>query len=855
MLIICISGLAYLLVLWAVLLMSGKRDFSFLSLMELHRFNLSLYLAEFVPVIVFIAYFIFHRKIAERETYFTQNLDKYRLLLERYSDQAKRIGTGDFMGEIETEGPDDKLGNALIVMQSYLRSNLRKERDMTWITEGKDTISRLLRNYTNISELADQVLKSLINYIEAVQGVFYLYDQNKNVLSIIALYAYNRRRYVSQEFKIGQGLVGECAYEMDFVYRTEIPEDYITITSGILGDRKPSGILLVPLIADGILQGVMEFAFLKPKVPKLTIQFLLELGEIIGRTVFNLKLSLKTQLLLEESRQMTEELKQNEKELQENAAIMVKTQEELKRSNEQLEAKILEVQNAQGRMHWLLENSSEVISIYDNEFNLAYVSPSVTRILGYSPGEIMKGKDFERMSAESARQFRGLLEKAMDETHPPPDIQYSFIKKDGERVFLESSAKNLLQDPAIKGIIVNTKDITEKIRAEREERLKTRMQSLSENSLDIIIRISTSGHFYYANPVVEDYIHFEPKKIINKSLSELEFVKVLKDYFSDAIIKMTENPRKLNTEIPVPVRMGEKLTERIISFDAIPEFSGNELETVLFVGHDITEAKHIAKEVEIKNKNIGDSINYAKRIQSALLPDMEVLRKFFPKSFVLYKPRDVVSGDFPWFYAKKTSIYIAAIDCTGHGVPGALLSFIGYFILNNIIEHEKEFTASEILDKLHQSVRQTLKQDTDKSEARDGMDIAFCKINPEKFELQFAGAHRSLYLLSEGELTEFKGTRKSIGGMLLGKRTEEDFVNNIINYRQGDKIFFFTDGFSDQLGGPYGRKYSTKRIRDLILENPGYTMQQYNSLFMDDFSNWQKGFRQLDDLLMIGIEF
>jgi serine phosphatase RsbU (regulator of sigma subunit) len=116
-----------------------------------------------------------------------------------------------------------------------------------------------------------------------------------------------------------------------------------------------------------------------------------------------------------------------------------------------------------------------------------------------------------------------------------------------------------------------------------------------------------------------------------------------------------------------------------MSMDAIPEFNENELETILFVGHDITEAKQIELEIQDKNRKIEDSINYAERIQSSILPDSDLIRIYLPKSFIFYVPRDVVSGDFPWFFKRGDDIYIAAVDCTGHGVPGALLSFIGYF--------------------------------------------------------------------------------------------------------------------------------------------------------------------------------
>ncbi|MCK7535173.1 MAG: hypothetical protein MZV63_31405 [Marinilabiliales bacterium] len=135
-----------------------------------------------------------------------------------------------------------------------------------------------------------------------------------------------------------------------------------------------------------------------------------------------------------------------------------------------------------------------------------------------------------------------------------------------------------------------------------------------------------------------------------------------------------------------------------MSFAAIPEFNENELETILFVGHDITEAKQIEHEIQDKNRKIEDSINYAQRIQSSILPDIRSVREYLPKSFIYYKPRDVVSGDFPWFFNKGNDIYIAVVDCTGHGVPGALLSFVGYFLLNNIVDRDRKFSASEVCD-------------------------------------------------------------------------------------------------------------------------------------------------------------
>jgi PAS domain S-box-containing protein len=468
---------------------------------------------------------------------------------------------------------------------------------------------------------------------------------------------------------------------------------------------------------------------------------------------------------------------------------------------------------------------------------------------------MMHGKDIDRLTRKGETGMRNMFRQLLAKPDQPVTIQYTYMKKNGQKIFLEATGRNLLTDPAIEGIIVNSTDITERKRAEREERLKSKMQALSENSLDLIIRLNTAGQFFYANPVVSSFMNMEPKDLINKTLGELHISEVLQQYFKETIENIKSYPNKTSAEITVPAVIDGERTDRIMSFAAIPEFNENELETILFVGHDITEAKQIEIEIQDKNRKIEDSINYAQRIQSSILPDIRSVREYLPKSFIYYKPRDVVSGDFPWFFQRGNDIYIAAVDCTGHGVPGALLSFVGYFLLNNIVDHDRNMSAADVCDMLHYGVRRTLKQDTEEAEARDGMDIAFCKVNYHEKELQFAGAHRPLYQLRDGELIEYKGDRKAIGGIPHRKKEEEKFTNYVIKFKRGDKFFFFSDGLPDQLGGAEEKKYSPKRIRDLILENKNLPIEKYSPLFSEDFEQWRGEGKQIDDVLLIGIEF
>ncbi len=847
-----ISALLVVLILVAFM-MEQEIPVSFGSLAAIHREHPSLVLVDLLPLWVFLFLYPMHRLMNRTIRRYEKRVEASGRLLARNTEFAISLSQGD-NPDPHDEITGSELGKALRLIQLNIKSNRRKEREQSWIAEGKDIISKILREQQDPGELSYRILKALNNYIDSVQGAFYLYDEETKILTNSATYAYNRRKYLNQQFRMGEGLVGQCAFEMDYIYRTEIPEDYVTITSGILGDRKPRSILLIPLITNESLEGILEFAFLSDRIPKLTIQFLLELGEVIARTFLNLKMNLRTATLLEESRKMTDELRQNELALQENAREMEHSKKELEKANLQLERKIVEARHAQDRLELMLEYAAEIISIYDSDYRLIYVSPSVNRIFGYTPEEMMSGKDLERMGRDNANQLRRTLEQLKEHPGGTARLEYSFIRKNGERIFLRTHCRNMLEDSAIRGFVLNTTDITESKRMEREQRLKTRMQSLSENSLDLILRISLSGDIYYANPMVEDYTDIAPGAMVNRNMSEVPFSAVFGELLGDILSSMSSKPVKKNFQVTLPLEMGEYRTDRIINVAAIPEFQESELETILVVGHDITESKRIEKEIKVQNRKVQDSINYAHRIQSSILPEIGRIRKAFPKSFVYYRPRDVISGDFPWFFETDDSWYIAAVDCTGHGVPGALLSMVGLFLMNNLVSLRPGIPAGELCDLLHEEVRKTLKQDQEKPDTRDGMDMALCRFHKDRHLVEYAGAHRPLYLLSEGEVTVYKGDRKAIGGLKHPRKPEQPFRNLEVHYRAGDKFFFFTDGLTDQMGGPEGLKFGSGRVRQLMLEHAGSTIPQFHELFMNDFTSWMGSEKQLDDLLLIGIE-
>lgn len=256
-----------------------------------------------------------------------------------------------------------------------------------------------------------------------------------------------------------------------------------------------------------------------------------------------------------------------------------------------------------------------------------------------------------------------------------------------------------------------------------------------------------------------------------------------------------------------------------------------------------------------KNKAIMDSINYAKNIQYAIVPTEESIRQYLPESFIFYRPKDVVSGDFPFVFKKDKAIYIAAVDCTGHGVPGAFMSLVGYFTLQQALERIDIDSPGEVLDTLHQLVVKTLGQDKANSKSNDGMDIAICKINTENKKVSFAGAHRSLCLVKNGQFEEIKADKMPIGGA-NSKKERSNYTNFEVQFEAGDSLFFFTDGMQDQFGGPDGKsKFLSKNIKKIILEQHTLPMEDFKTMISQRFEAWKGNYKQTDDVLMIGCRF
>jgi ligand-binding sensor domain-containing protein/serine phosphatase RsbU (regulator of sigma subunit) len=269
----------------------------------------------------------------------------------------------------------------------------------------------------------------------------------------------------------------------------------------------------------------------------------------------------------------------------------------------------------------------------------------------------------------------------------------------------------------------------------------------------------------------------------------------------------------------------------------------------------LTKEKEVVEAVKLqlegKNKDITDSINYAKRIQEAILPSQAAIYKSFPEAFIYYKPKDIVSGDFYWFTEAEGYYFVAAVDCTGHGVPGAFMSLIASTLLNDIVNEKKITGPAEILQKLNNQIIEALKQNEDESSSRDGMDMAICRVDKKKSKLVFAGAARPLYHVRNQILTEIKGQGYPIGGHygLMNLK----YSDSEIDLEKGDMFYISSDGYADQFQENDKKKFSTKRLRALFEKISVSDMESQRAELNEALLNWKGTAGQIDDILIVGI--
>jgi PAS domain S-box-containing protein len=415
--------------------------------------------------------------------------------------------------------------------------------------------------------------------------------------------------------------------------------------------------------------------------------------------------------------------------------------------------------------------------------------------------------------------------------------------------------------------------------------VESKYQALIQHSLDLICIVSREGKVSYMSPSAERMLGYKPDDLIGQPIYEImhaEDHSLLQNsidtkthnfiisfrfqhrdgtglYFEASGTNMLDNPLitgYILTARDVTDRKREEEQTKQKEMAALRfNFEKEKAETEKkIIEEKNAELSAAYSTIKHQNEEIHDSITYAFRIQSAIVPDPEDIRKVLPQSFVFWRPKDIVSGDFYWFAHKeeKGLTLIAAADCTGHGVPGAFMTMIGNTILNQIVLQLGHDMPDQILNNLHLGVRRSLRQDQAGSQSRDGMDITFACIDHRNRKLHFAAANNPLVFVHNGEGSEYKADKYPIGGL----QTEDQriFTLNTIDYEPGDYFFIFSDGFQDQFGGDKGRKYMTKRFKELLVNIHTLEPAAQRDKLESEIVEWMgTRFEQIDDILVIGV--
>ena len=262
------------------------------------------------------------------------------------------------------------------------------------------------------------------------------------------------------------------------------------------------------------------------------------------------------------------------------------------------------------------------------------------------------------------------------------------------------------------------------------------------------------------------------------------------------------------------------------------------------------------EELEQQSKRIGelytqvtDSIRYAKRLQEAILPPPTTVKKLLPNCFILYKPKDIVSGDFYWMDEKNGKVYYSAVDCTGHGVPGAFMSIVAYNNIQTAFNDPTNNTPASILNALNKGITKSLHQK--EGNTRDGMDMAICAIEKNNNYIEYAGANNALYIVRNGQVLETKPNKQAIGS--YNEEETKEFTNHVIEVQKEDMVYIFSDGYADQFGGAKGKKLMYKKFRQILIENAALNTYEQQAHLNNYIENWKDKLEQVDDILVIGL--
>lgn len=613
------------------------------------------------------------------------------------------------------------------------------------------------------------------------------------------------------------------------------------------------------------------------------------------------------ELDITERRQLQEEMQQKNEELNSLLEELNANNDALSEAQRSLEGEKINLENAnkaleeqKNRLEQLslvARETTNAVIISNPEGKIEWVNEGFYRITGYEldevkgkkPGHFLQGP---QTNPETVEEIRKSLEKK-----EPFRVEILNYTKQHKPYWLELHITPILDDEgSVRNYIAIETDITDRKYQEEEmqqlleevrmknEELQTSEEELRQNMEEIQTlneRLSHQNEALEARDRENRYLRMVAQEtdnavIVTDRNGSIEWVnggfKRITGYSFDEV-KGKKPGSFLQGEATDPetvqrirkqLKENEPFVEEILNYTKqgkeywlelrITPVLNDEGEVDKYVAleTDITERKLAEEELKSENKDIMDSIHYARRIQNAILPSPRQLQNRLPGFFLIYAPRDIVSGDYYWYRQVDGYDYIAVVDCTGHGVPGSLMSMLGHTLLNQVVDGEGLRGPAEILAALDRGVRENLSQNDRKRQMQDGMDLGLVRINPETQEAVYAGANRPLWIQRGEEIETVKPTRRSIGFQVIHTVDETPFEEVPLELSAEDRLFLFSDGITDQFGGEKGRKFSAKRLREVILENCADGLQEQRRGIHQALTQWRGEGQQTDDITLIG---
>lgn len=744
----------------------------------------------------------------------TNEINELTINISQMVNFADKVGTGDYSAKTKFK-PDIVLGNTLIKMRDNLQLSATEQDRNNWVSDGLAKFSEVLRSQEDLYKVGDEVIIGVVQYLEANQGALYMLSEDKeDELTLLASYGIDQEA-TKKIIKIDDGLAGQAFRQKESIHIVDIPENYGYINS-ITGKSSPNNVLIVPLTIQENVEGVLEISAFKT-LEDFEIKFVKQLAEAIAITISSVKSNHKTKNLLQKSRESEKKLQLREEELNRNMQKLIAAQDEVEKKTNQIEEQKKQIEKS-------LEDKTEQ-----------------TEMLLAQEEEMRQNMEELQATQEAMSEKQRELEKAKKKLEVNEQVLKKAYKKARDRE-LEIKQKN-----------EELKAQEEEIRQNMEE-LKATQEAMERKQIEI----EGANKKLAANEKVLKLAYEQVKESESEIRTKSE--EIVKQ--SNILEEAKDELERKNKKMAANERVLKKAYEKIRSQEQGLKDTINQLQTTeeelrqnmeeLQTTQEALQDK--TKSLEVKNKLITNSINYAKNIQTAILPKKEEMDNSFADYYVLYMPKDIVSGDFYWFrQVSENLIYLAIVDCTGHGVPGALMSMIGSSILNRTLSEHKILEPGKILEHLHMGIRARLRQK--EANTGDGMVVSMASIERlpnDEFNIIFSAAKQNIYYIEEdGEMKVIKGDRKSIGGWQ--RESYRTFSNQPVRMKKGTKIYFTTDGILDN-PNPRRKRFGEKYLKHIIHENYTLPFETQKQILHERLIAHQQDADQRDDITVIGIQ-